>query len=118
MKQLLFFTALFIATICYAQEGASKYRSKTVAIRDSIVIDSVALNPTKFILTDTRGKNIDSALYHIDYAKAILFTSEKVASQNDSLRVEYLVFPEFLTKEYFQFDEAIIVQRSGAIEKL
>ncbi|MGK0385502.1 MAG: hypothetical protein ACI849_000104 [Patiriisocius sp.] len=118
MKQLLFFATLFIATIGYAQEGASKYRSKTVAIRDSIFIDSVALNPAKFILTDTRGKKIDSTLYRMDYAKAILFPSEMLTSENDSLRIDYLVFPDFLTKEYFQFDEAIIVERSGAIEKL
>ena len=118
MKQLLFFILFFLAFVGYAQEGASNYRIKKIAVSDSIVVDSVALNPSKFVLKDNKGVVIDSLLYRVNYAKGLLFPSEIVANKTDSLTIDYLVFPEFLTKEYFQFDENIIVERTGAIDKL
>ncbi|MFT7666245.1 MAG: hypothetical protein ACI9O8_000578, partial [Patiriisocius sp.] len=118
MKKLLFFALFLITAMGYAQENTSRYRSKKVAVTDTIVVDRVALNPSRLILTDTLGKSIDPLLYRVDYSKAFVFPSETILTENDSLTIDYLVYPAFLTKEYFQFDEAIIVERSGTIEKL
>tara|TARA_B100000795_G_C22806823_1_gene445584 strand:+ start:14195 stop:17611 length:3417 start_codon:yes stop_codon:yes gene_type:complete len=118
MKNLLFFAVFFITLMGYAQENTSRYRSKKVAVTDTIVVDGVALIPSKLMLTDTQGVPIDTLLYRVDYIKARVFPSKTVLTENDSLTIDYLVFPEFLTKEYFEFDEAIIVESSGAIEKL
>ncbi len=36
MKKVLFFAVLFITFLGYGQESGAKYRSKKVAVRDSI----------------------------------------------------------------------------------
>ncbi|MFT6825776.1 MAG: hypothetical protein ACJAYD_000323, partial [Patiriisocius sp.] len=63
MKKLLFFALFLITAMGYAQENTSRYRSKKVAVTDTIVVDRVALNPSRLILTDTLGKSIDPLLY-------------------------------------------------------
>ena len=45
MKKILFFAVLFVTFLGYSQESGSKYRSKKVAVRDSIMLDTVGLNP-------------------------------------------------------------------------
>ena len=58
-----------------------------------------------------QGNTIDPLLYSVDYPNALVFPSENLMAKNDSLRIDYLVFPEFLTKEYFEFDQTIIVEK-------
>ena len=118
MKKVLFLAVLFIAFFGYGQESGAKYRSKKVAVRDSISVDNVGLNPSKLRIEDLQGNTIDPLLYSVDYPNALVFPSEMLLAKNDSLRIDYLVFPEFLTKEYFEFDQAIIVESTGSIEKL
>ena len=118
MKKVLFLAVFFITFLGYGQESGSKYRSKKVAVRDTISVDNVGLNPSKLRIEDLQGNTIDPLLYSLDYPNALVFPSEILLAKNDSLRIDYLVFPEFLTKEYFEFDQAIIVESTGSIEKL
>jgi hypothetical protein len=118
MKKVLFFAVLFITFLGYGQESGAKYRSKKVAVRDSISVDTVGLNPAKLRIEDLQGNTIDPLLYSVDYPNALVFPSEILLAKNDSLRINYLVFPEFLTKEYFEFDQAIIVESTGSMKKL
>ena len=118
MKKVLFFAVLFITFLGYGQESGAKYRSKKVAVRDSISVDTVGLNPAKLRIEDLKGNTIDPLLYSVDYPNALVFPSEILLTKNDSLRINYLVFPEFLTKEYFEFDQAIIVESTGSMKKL
>ena len=118
MKKVLFLAVFFIVFLGYGQESGAKYRSKKVAVRDTISVDNVGLNPSKLRIEDLQGNTIDPLLYSVDYPKALVFPSEMLLAKNDSLRIDYLVFPEFLTKEYFEFDQAIIVESTGSIEKL
>ena len=98
MKKILFLAVFFIAFLGYGQESGAKYRSKKVAVRDSISVDNVGLNPSKLRIEDLQGNTIDPLLYSVDYPNALVFPSEMLLAKNDSLRIDYLVFPEFLTK--------------------
>jgi hypothetical protein len=118
MKKVVVFTVLFATFLGYGQESDAKYRSKKVAVRDTILLDTVGLNPSKFIVKDLQGTLIDSSQYSVDYPKAILFPSQALIKKKDSLHIDYLVFPEFLTKEYFEFDQSIIVNSTQSIKKL
>ena len=57
MKKLLFFAVLFIPFLGYGQESGAKYRSKKVAVSDSILVDTVGLNPSKFTCQRHAGKH-------------------------------------------------------------
>ena len=118
MKKLLFFVVLCISFLGYGQKNGGKYRSKKVVVSDSILVDTVALNSSNLRIKDMQGNTIDPLLYSVDYPNALVFPLENLMARNDSLRIDYLVFPEFLTKEYFEFDQKIIVENTGSMEKL
>lgn len=103
---------------CVGQDSITRFRTKKVALADSIQIEAVSINSSFFKLRDQAGKAIDSSLFEIDFSKAILYPKEGLRQLTDSIEVEYLLFPEFLTKEYFQLDKDIIVENSGALDKL
>ena len=96
MTKVVVFTVLFATFLGYGQESGAKYRSKKVAVRDAILVDTVGLNPSKFIVKDLQGTLIDSSLYSVDYPKAIFFPSQALIKKKDSLHIDCLVFPEFL----------------------
>ena len=106
-----------------AQDDSATYRIKKVAVADSIKIDSIALNPSYFKVFQN-GKLIDSLNYKIDYNTGVLNILEsrlpdgQVLSPKDSITIEYLRYPKFLTKKYFLFDEKLIVPDSENAERL
>lgn len=112
MKQSLLFLWLLCSFLGVAQEGTNNYRKKRLAVSDSIVIDSVSINPSKFIIKTKGGKVLDSKLYAMDYSKSILRFLEPI--DTDTIEVEYLRYPNFLTKVYKQLDDKVIVDRSSA----
>ncbi|WP_111682390.1 hypothetical protein [Winogradskyella tangerina] len=112
MKKALFLFLFSISFFGFSQEKSNNYRSKRFAVKDSIQVDSVSINPSKFIIKTKDGRVIDSTLYDIDYAKAIL--KWKQPMDLDSIQIEYLRYPQFLTKVYKQLDDRVIVDRSSA----
>jgi hypothetical protein len=118
IKLLLSFIAICVVGIAYGQEKESIYRTKTLAVSDTVVVDSVSINPKGFRVTDQNGKVIDSTRYTIDYAKGILILSEVQQNALDSVTLNYLRYPDYLTREYFTLDPSIIVEGDGSIEKL
>jgi len=109
---------VFIIGFGYAQDAPTNYRSKKVAVSDSIVIDSVSINPTRFTIVNKAGNVLDSLDYKVDFKKSIIVFSEKITASEDSLTINYLRYPDFLTKEYFVFDSKIISENTGSIDKL
>ena len=103
MKFTLCMFTFFIGFLGFAQETTSNYAVKKVAVSDTIVIDSVSINSSKFILKKKDETIIDSTLYSVDFAKALL--TFKVPIEEDSITIEYLRYPDFLTKKYFQLDK-------------
>lgn len=108
---------IFLVTCClYAQDQTSNYRSKKVAVSDSIKIDSVSINNSWFLLKKKDNSNIDSTYYNIDFKKALLTFKKPI--DTDSIIIDYLRFPDFLTKTYKQLDESIIVDNTDNLNKL
>lgn len=112
MKKALLFLLLLSSFLSYAQEDSGNYKKKRVAVKDSIRIDSVSINPSKFIVKTKEGKVIDTSVYTIDFSKALLLFKQPLSI--DTIQIEYLRYPSFLTKVYKQLDDGVIVDRSGS----
>lgn len=114
-----FFFLIFLSAWCAtAQITTSNYRTKKIIPQDSILLDTVSINPAFFDIRRTDGTQIDSTLYSINYASGMLRFSSEGLKLQDSLTVSYLKYPQFITREYFKLDPKIIVDENGAIEKL
>lgn len=116
MKFTLLLLILLFSFCAFAQDQASNYRIKTVVVKDSIVIDSVSINSGKFLLRKKNNTIIDSSFYTVDFTKALLTFKKPV--ETDSIIIEYLRFPKFLTKTYRQLDTEIIVENTRNLDKL
>ncbi len=99
-----------------AQETNSNYKTKTMAVTDTIVIDSVSINPHWFHLKTLQNQTIDSSFYHVDFPNAMLYLKQPISE--DSIQISYLKFPDFLTKTYKQLDENIILSDISNQQKL
>lgn len=102
----------------YAQDEGTNYRTTKIAVTDSIKIDSVSLNPSRFEVRDNQGRTIDSLNYQVDFDSGLIILTEAIRRDNDSVTVDYLRYPDFLTKDYFVLDPKIIVENTGSIDKL
>ncbi len=118
MKYFLFVFAFGIAGLGYAQDITSNYKTKRTAVTDTIRIDSVAINPSRFELLRKDGTKVDATQYTIDFDKAILILSEEIKQQADTLIIKYLKYPDYLTRDYYVFDAKRIVKNTGSIDKL
>ncbi|MEP5340057.1 MAG: hypothetical protein ABJL44_11885 [Algibacter sp.] len=116
MKCFSFILILFIGFCGFSQSGSSNYRTKKVAVKAIIKIDSVSINSSSFSVRKKDNTLIDSSFYNIDFPKAVL--SFKKPIDTDSIIINYLKFPEFLTKTYRQLDERIIVENTNNINNL
>lgn len=109
MRLLLFFTCFCLPALVLAQESDPLLVKKKVAVRDSIQLDTLSINPYNFRVWDSEEKEIPKNAYRIDYAKAMLFPGDSLLQTTDSLRVHYRLYPAFLTRKYFQYDPSRIV---------
>jgi hypothetical protein len=116
MKFTLSLLILLFSFCAFAQDQTSNYVTKKIAVKDSIVIDSVSINSSKFVLRQKNNTLIDSTFYTIDFTKALLTFKKPI--ETDSIIIEYLRFPEFLTKKYKQLNENIIVENTSNLDKL
>ncbi|MDP5082243.1 MAG: hypothetical protein NWP87_06255 [Winogradskyella sp.] len=112
MKHTLFILIILGSFGALAQENSDNFRKKRLSVKDSIVIDSVSINPSKFVVKTKFDKILDSTLYTIDFAKAILRL--KQPTDLDTIQIEYLRYPNFLTRVYKQLDDNVIVERSSS----
>lgn len=101
-----------------AQESLSNYRTKKVAVQDSILVDSLSINPSNFSILDKSGNEVSSENYQVDFVNGTVRFNPEMKQQLDSVTINYLRYPIFLTKEYYLLDSKIIVDNSSAIERL
>lgn len=114
---LLFF--LLCSLYGWSQDSLSNRRVKRLLVQDTVVVDSLSINPSFFELVDTKGNSLPKDWYEIDYANGTLHFSEAALQQLDSVQVAYLRYPLFLTRKYSQLDPGIIVENTNsALEKL
>ena len=102
----------FLISFCgFSQEQNPNYKIKKVAIKDTIQVDSVSINPSLFSVKTKNNNIIDSSFYDINFSTASLTLKKTI--ETDSLVISYLRYPEFLTKTYKQLDEKIIVENNN-----
>ncbi|MCK0179566.1 hypothetical protein MWU50_09710 [Flavobacteriaceae bacterium S0862] len=116
MKVTLPFFFFFFCFLSFSQEQTSNYKTKKVIVKDSILVDSVSINSSKFLVKLKNGITLDSTFYSIDFSKALLTFKKPI--ETDSIIIEYLRYPDFLTKTYKQLDESIIVENTDNLDKL
>lgn len=112
----------FLLISCFqlsAQEINSLYKTKKIAFsKDTIEIEKVSINPSFFKLETKNGKPIDTLFYKIDFPSGKLIFN-KNAPISDTLVVQYLQYPDFLTKTYSIYsDEVIVPNEDGNLYKV
>ncbi|MDP5045200.1 MAG: hypothetical protein NWQ06_09505, partial [Leeuwenhoekiella sp.] len=118
MRNLACILLFSLCLSSFAQERSfAEIKTKTYAVRDTIRIDSVSINPALFRVTNQEGNLIDSTAYTIDFGTSLLIF-KKNGNLPDSIRVHYRAYPEFLTRRYFEYDPDLVVQSSGNLEKV
>ncbi|WP_194767335.1 hypothetical protein [Tamlana sp. I1] len=116
MKCFTYILLFFIGFCGFSQSKTSNYRTKKVAVTDTIYIENVSINSSGFSIYRKDQTPIDSTLYKVDFAKAILTFNTPI--DTDTILIKYLKYPEFLTKTYKQLDEAIIVNNNNQNQSL
>ncbi|GAB5398639.1 MAG: hypothetical protein Aureis2KO_02240 [Aureisphaera sp.] len=102
----------------HAQDTLSNYRSKKLAIKDTIYLNKAGINPAEFSVQNKMGEAIDSISYQVNYEKGWVVFPKEAIIQNDSITINYLEYPSFLTRDYFILDPKIISENSDALNKL
>jgi hypothetical protein len=116
MKFILAILFLLFGFVAFAQDQDSNYRTKTVAVRDSIAIDSVSINSSFLTIKKKDSSFVDASYYTVDYKTAIITFNKPIDA--DSIIVNYLKYPEYLTRTYRQISDSVIVENNANLAKL
>ena len=110
MLKKLFLLIIFVGfSKLSAQETTSLYQTKKVAVSaDTISIEKVSINSGFFKMQLADGTPIDTSFYKIDFKKGKLLFKNGFTAK-DSITVQYLKYPDFLTKTYSIYDQDRIV---------
>lgn len=115
MRLKLTLLTVLLGIGAFAQQIPSLKATKTVAVRDTIVIDSVSINSSQFSIKKKDQTVIDSTMYKVDFGKALLTFKHPI--ETDSIIIDYLRYPAFLTKKYFQLDKNVIVDSNSNMQR-
>lgn len=105
-------------TVCkiVAQKTHKNFRVKQFILqKDTLLLDSVSINPYKFKVFSKNGKQIKPTDYIINYAKSKLIIKRE---KYPKITVEYYLYPEFITKVHSPFNKNLIVNKPISSEKL
>ncbi|XMO87666.1 hypothetical protein AAFN75_05135 [Algibacter sp. AS12] len=116
MKDIITLLIVLLGFCGFSQNPSSNYKTKKYAVKDTIKIDSVSINSNYFFIKKKDSTVIDSTYYSVDFPNAIL--TFKKAIDTDSVLINYLKFPDFLTRTYQQLDERIIVKNNSTNQTL
>lgn len=109
LKKSFLLVVLFCFSGVTAQEIKSTYTTKKIAFTtDTISIEKKSINSTQFKILTKDGTEVDSTYYKVDYKKGTL-VFQKEFTTSDSLIVNYVNYPEFITKTYSIYDDALLV---------
>jgi hypothetical protein len=109
-KKILFLLLFFVGFTIQGQTKSKDFRLKNIEVKkDTIQLDSVAINPQKFKILNNLNKRIPSSEFTVDFSKAILIINSKKYAK---ITVEYFRIPDFVTKIYTPFDEKLIIKNN------
>ena len=102
-QKVLFFVVFLIGFSIQSQTISSDFRAKTYELKkDSLLLDSIAINPRKFLVLDSLKKPISTFEYVVDFSDALLVINSK---KYPVITVSYFRIPDFITKTYTPFEE-------------
>lgn len=119
LKKLFLLIIFVVFSKLSAQEKTSLYQTKKVAVStDTISIEKVSINSGFFKMQLADGTPIDTSFYKIDFKKGKLIFKNGFSAK-DSITVEYLKYPDFLTKTYSIYDQdRIVPNENGNLYKV
>lgn len=98
-----------------SQELNVLYQKKSIvtdSLTKEIVLDTVAINSSYFEIFDHQGVPLDSSYYEVSYVLSKITLKKKLV---DTLQINYLKFPEHLTKTYSIYDKGrVVADEEGA----
>jgi hypothetical protein len=101
LKKVLLLAMIIYFPGLHAQENNTLYKTKKIPVsNDTIYVEKESLNNSFFTLVYSKGTLIDSSLYQINFKKGYLVLAPSLTATTDSITVNYLKFPDFLTKVY------------------
>jgi hypothetical protein len=119
MKKVLVFFSLIIGFAASGQDKPKNLKTKIfMTTSDTIKIDTLSINPNYFKIYNEEDRLIKPNYYHVNYAKSHLILEDKIINSSNKIKVEYLPFPDFLTKTYSAFDKDLIVPKITDESKL
>ena len=115
-----FLLLFLISTVqLFAQtESSSIIKKKYVVKNDTIQISPVSISPYGFKVLSDLQTEIDSSNYAIDFSKAVLIFKPNIQPKLTEVTIEYLPYPDFLTKTYMAFDKKLIVPNTSVENQL
>nr|WP_315221385.1 hypothetical protein [uncultured Flavobacterium sp.] len=119
LKKLLFLMVFVFSSGLLAQKTNSQYKTKKILVsKDTIHLEKFSINSSFFQLLNTKNEPIDSIFYKINFAKGDLILNENFVPVGDTLIVNYVNYPNFLTKEYSLYNESQVVSNDVTTDKL
>jgi len=113
MKNLYLLLISFFISVASGQEIKNLYQNKRISSTDTLIrLENVAINNSYFEILDLKGNVIPKDKYQIDFEQAIIKLQQIPV---DSVDVNYLKFPDFITKTYSYYDvNRIVSNEAGA----
>ncbi len=118
MKWYLCLFLFCLGLTSQAQDTLSNYKSKKLAIKDTIYLNRAGINPSEFSVLNKGGLPIDSLAYKTNFEKGWVVFPKELQQQHDTITINYLEYPSYLTKDYFVLDPKIISESSSKLDKL
>ena len=119
LKKIFFWTLIMFCFGLRAQEINTSYKTKKILVlQDTIHLEKTSINPSFFKLLDAKANLIDASNYEINFQKATLVFKNTFQKKSDTLTVQYLKFPDYLTKEYTIYDDSRVVSNEREQNKL
>ena len=119
LKKVLFWILLVCFSGLRAQEKNSLYQIKKIELKkDTITLEREGINANFFKILDENKKEINPLNYTINFEKAFLTFPKKADLKSDFYYVNYLKYPEILTKEYRIYDPKNLLSNDAISGKL
>ena len=119
LKKLLFGVILGFFSGLHAQQITTPYKTIKIPVsRDTIHLEKTSINSSFFKVSDTRANVVDSTFYFVNFQKGTIIFKENFPKSIDSISINYLKFPDYLTKEYAIYDDSRVVNNDSGENNL
>lgn len=119
LKKLLFGVILGFFSGLHAQQIVTPYKSVKIPVsRDTIHLEKTSINSSFFKVSDTQSNIVDSTFYFVNFQKGTLIFKENFPKSIDSVTIDYLRFPDYLTKEYTIYDDSRVMNNDSGENNL